>query len=134
MMRRAHIINGIILIGIGLLLLASVFLGFTDIPLIVIGLVIVSIGAPLQFNKSLSKQGGWKWEFEEVYGLKYWIKFTLAMIVSIICALFTLAHHDPTNIGAVVIGMGFAAIMMAFVNPRYVRKDLPAKSKSHPRF
>ena len=131
MIKRAHIINGLILIGVGLLLLASVFLGFTDIPLIIIALVIVAIGAPLQFNKSIKEDG---WRLEEIYGLRYWIKVALAMILAIFGSLITLAYHDPTDIGALVIGMGFSAIFMAFVNPKYIRKDLPGKKVFEDRF
>lgn len=121
MIRRAIFINGLIFVAVGIILLASVFFGFADIPLIITALLAVGVAAPLQFNKSFRRHG----VVEEIYGPKYWIKFTLAMMIAIIGTLVIVGNSSLSDIAVFVTSMAIAAIMMAFVNPTYVVKKSP---------
>lgn len=123
MIRRAILFNGLIFIGVGIVLLVAVFLDFADIPLIITALLTVGVAAPLQFNKAIESHG----VVEAVYGPKYWIKFGIAMLLAIIGALFIAARFPLSDIGVFVTAMALAAVVMAFVNPTYVLNNLPAK-------
>lgn len=125
MIRRAILINGLIFIGVGLALLTSVYFRIADIPLIIVALLIVGIAAPLQFSKFFNFHG----VVEEIYGPKYWIKFSIAMSASIIGTLFIVGKFPVSDIGVFVTSMGLASIMMAFVNPTYIPQDIPSENR-----
>jgi len=42
-------------------------------------------------------------------------------------ALFLLANRDVSDLGAFTSGMAFAGIFISFVNPKYIRQNLPKK-------
>ena len=122
MLRRPILVNGFLYIGLGILLLASVFIGFADVPLIIVALLAAGVAIPLQFNRNLERneardlpQG----KVVAIYGIRYWVIVGLALILAIIGTLVIHAFHALSDIGIFVASMGMAAIMMAFVNPKY---------------
>jgi len=128
-LRRAHIINGLLFIGLGSILLLSALLAAADWPLIITVLSAVGIAVPLQFKKSLPadvardlSQG----KIIAVYGFRYWSLFALASILAIIGTLVIHAFNPFSDFGIIVASMGVMAIMMAFVNPRYKKLDDPS--------
>jgi len=126
-MKRALRVNALIHIGLGLLLLASVFLGFADVPLIIAAVLAVGVAAPLQFNKTLAQdeardlaQG----KIVEVRGTRYFILLVLALLLALIGTLVIDAFFSLSDVGIFVTSMGLAAILIAFVNPKYDTREL----------
>ena len=127
-MKRALRINTLIGVGIGLILLICVFIGISDIPIIITAFLAYGIALPLQFNKLLSPHDAMALEtgiIITVYGWRYWLKFLFAILLAMICALFVLANRDVSELNAFTAGMAFSGIFISFVNPKYVRQNLP---------
>ena len=125
MRRRPILVNSLLYIVLGFLLLASVFIGFADVPLIIVALLAAGVAIPLEFNKNLERseardlaQG----KVVAIYGLRYWVILGLSLISAIVGTLVIHAFHSLSDIGIFVASMGMGAIMMAFVNPKYEPK------------
>ena len=127
-MKRALRINSLIGVGISTVLLLCILIGITDIPIIITVVLAYAIGLPIQFNKLIPDEEAsmlHTGELKAVYGWRYWILFSLALILALICAMIFLAFFEVDDLGALAVGMAFAGAFISFVNPRYIKQELP---------
>ena len=117
-------------IGLGLIAIISVILGWSDIPTITFLLIGYFVGIPIQFQKTLPAdelQRLSEGKIVAVLGKRFWIPILVGVLIAIIAA-FTIKNYYELSIGsAVLLTLGIAAILTAFVSPRFKTVDEPER-------
>ena len=123
-------IGSFLCVGLGLFAIMSVFFGWSDIPTIIILLIGYFVGIPLQFQKTLPAnelQRLSEGKIVTVLGKRFWIPIGIGVVIAI-AAAFIMKYYFELSIGStILLTLGFAAILTAFVSPEFKTVNEPER-------
>jgi len=127
-MKRSLLIGSFLCVGLGIIALIFAFIGATDVIAIVVLLTAYFVGIPIQFYKTLPADEARQLSegrIISILGRRFWIPISLGVIAAIIAAFTMKNLYDLSTGSTILVALGVAAILTAFVSPRFETVELP---------